>query len=166
MFLPFLSCFHSIVSQFSGLRKPAKFGLDNRVSALYNMFIRIEGNKYAHRIAMQRVAGWCKAISQEARNTSRSTIPNAVMPVGGRRYAGYSVQPVSAGDGGGFQQCSLERKWYRVFHAFPTTCREGVFYLDSTAFPPHSAVRLIEGGETPWHSTFSTCSRSAALSPR
>ena len=104
MFLPFLSCFCSIVYQFLGLRKPSKFRLDNRMNALYNTTIRIDENKYAHHAAIQRVAGRCKAISQDARNTSRSTIPNAMLPVGDRRYAGYSVQPVSAGDGGGFQQ--------------------------------------------------------------
>ena len=48
--------------------------------------------------SFQRTAGWCEAAARDRPNTSRSTIPNAPCgSVGGRRYAGYSVQPVSAG---------------------------------------------------------------------
>ena len=48
--------------------------------------------------SFQRTAGRCEAAARGRPNTSRSTIPNAPCgSVGGRRYAGYSVQPVSAG---------------------------------------------------------------------
>ena len=73
-------------------------GLDNRFSAPYNTAIREDGNKYARPLVSENrrsVQGGSERQAEYIPEHDPQRPPCG--SVGGRRYAGYSVQPVSAG---------------------------------------------------------------------
>lgn len=73
-------------------------GLDNRFSAPYNTAIREDGNKYVRPLVSENrrsVQGGSERQAEYIPEHDPQRPPCG--SVGGRRYAGYSVQPVSAG---------------------------------------------------------------------
>ncbi len=96
---------------------------------------------------LKRTAGRCKAAAAGMRNTSRSSAPNEAFPVDGRRYAGYSVQPVSAGGEEVCRKAALNGSGTACFT--PSRNKGGRFILPSehsfhhpSDGPPPSGGRL------------------------
>lgn len=72
-------------------------GLDNRFSAPYNTAIREDGNKYVRPLVSENRRSVQGGSERQAEYIPEHDPQRPCGSVGGRRYAGYSVQPVSAG---------------------------------------------------------------------
>lgn len=72
-------------------------GLDNRFSVPYNTAIREDGNKYACPLVSENRRSVRGGSERQAEYIPEHDPQRPCGSVGGRRYAGYSVQPVSAG---------------------------------------------------------------------
>ncbi len=115
--------------------------------------------------SFQRTAGRCEAAARGRPNTSRSTIPNAPLRVS-RRSPVRRIQRAARVCGRLRGLSAMESRTEVVprVSRLPDCNREGVFLWAAPRLPSHACPTSKE--EYPWLSTFSICSRSAALSRR